>query len=169
MLESSKVEIKKILLIGFVCLFMLGIVVTPVSANTRTEISGTSEYIAPFGIDREWVSGNIYHFRGLQEYYSSDFSDDCLDGLSTQSSNGNLFIVSPYFGYGPIWGTDVIENDGGYWMGTYTGELTAEGENYFIEILHGYGDYKGYIAIIRWERVDVNDPTLYAEGFLIKP
>jgi hypothetical protein len=162
---------KKILLILFVCLVMLGIVVSPVSANTRTEITGTSKLLTdpPLEIARAWVSGHIYHFRGLREEYSSDFSDDCLDGLSTQSSNGNLFMVSPTFGYGPIWGTDVIENGGGFWTGTYTGKLTADGENYFVEILHGHGGYEGYTAIIRWERTDVNDPTLYAKGFLIKP
>ena len=147
---------------------MLGIVVTPVSANTKIEITGTSELVETLGLDNDWISGKIYHFRGLQEMYTSNFSDDRLDGCSIQFSNGNLFMVNEYFGYGPIWGTDVIENDGGYWTGTYTGKLTADGENYFIEILHGHGGYEGYTAIIRWYRANLNDP-LTAEGVLIMP
>jgi len=169
-LEKSKEEMKKILLIGFVCLVMLGIVVTPVSANTKIEITGTSELVETLGIDRFWDVGTIpiRHFRGLQELYWAEFSVDCLTGWSTQSSDGDLKMISEDFGYGPIRGTDYIVNEGGSWTGTYTGKLTADGENYFIEILHGHGGYEGYTAIIRWYRPNFLQP-LTAEGVLIMP
>jgi hypothetical protein len=166
--ERSKVEMKKILLIGFICFVMLGIVVTPVSASTKIEITGTSDLVETLGLDDDWISGKIYHFRGLQEGYTCDFSDDRLDGYSIQSSNGNLFMVNEYFGYGPLWGTNYLENDGGSWTGSYTGKLTADGGNNFIEILHGHGGYEGYTAIIRTYRENYLD-ELTTEGVLIIP
>lgn len=164
---------KKILLIGFVCLVMLGVVVTPVSANTKTEFTGTSTIVEQIGdFDRDWYSGMAYHIRGLHEKYTFTTTDERLTGDSFQCSNLNFFGTdSPAVFYGPIWGTDRIENDGGYWTGTFSGKRTEElGWSYFRETLHGHGGYEGLIAKIHLVR-ESTDPygTIYAYGVIIEP
>lgn len=164
---------KKILLVGFVFLVMLGIGVTPVSANTKTEFTGTSNFVEQIGdFDRDWYSGVAYHIRGLLEKYTLVTTDPRLTGDSFQCSNVNFFSTDPpvYF-YGPIWGTDHIENDGGYWTGTFSGKRTKEfGFSYFIEILHGHGGYEGLIARIHFVR-EMTDPygPIQAYGVVIEP
>lgn len=165
---------KKILLAVIACLMLISIAVTPVSAKKiKTEFTGTSTYLYPISVERLWYpDGDRLHVRGLVEYYDFQTTDPRLNGTSTQISNCNFrFSEDPDVQvYGPIWGTTILENDGGYWEGNSTGVRTADGFNYHHEILHGYGGYEGLMAKIYYAR-EITDPygPMQAYGVILEP
>ena len=167
-------KIKKILLAIVVCMMLLPMAVAPVAAKTiKTEFTGTSTYQEEISMERYWFpDGDRVHIRGLVETYWFETTDDRLTGLSHQTSNCNFrFSEDPFVQiYGPIWGTTILENDGGYWEGQSVGKRTVDGFNYHHEILHGHGGYEGLMAKIYYVR-EITDPfgPMQAYGVILEP
>ena len=53
---------------------------------------------------------------------------------------------APAFLTGPMWGTFVVENENGWWDGTWTGERNEQGFAIMRGLTHGHGDYEGLKA-----------------------
>jgi hypothetical protein len=154
-----EVKMKKMLLGVFACLMLLSITVSPVSAKrTRTSFTGISYYIEELDPGEQWLEEDRYYIRGLKETYLMETSDPRLCGYSTLISDVNFTLAeAPVYGYGPIWSTSYLENDGGYWTGVAYGVRTKQGFNYHFEILHGHGGYEGLTAKI-YDKREITDP-----------
>jgi hypothetical protein len=169
-----EVKMKKMLLGVFACLMLLSITVSPVSAKkTKTTFTGTSYYQEEISMERFWFpDGDRVHIRGLVETYWFETDDERLTGLSYQTSNCNFrFSEDPEVQiYGPIWGTTILENDGGYWEGHSQGVRTADGFNYHHEVLHGHGGYEGLMARIYY-MLEITNPfgPMQAYGEILEP
>ncbi len=147
---------KKRLFILVAGLMVLAILAAPVAAGTiRTDYEGLEYYVRPLPGGREWISEDgVYHFRGLQEAYRDEVDDPRLCGDTVVTINGNFqFADPPVIVYGPMWGTFRIDNDGGYWEGSWVGERTeSEGFSYIRGVLRGYGAYEGLQARVDYTR-----------------
>lgn len=124
----------KSLLVWVVLTLLIALMMAPGSTMAqadRAEFAGTE---VPVGLLDEgiWVflpSGNV-HVRGMTTLYQEMASDPRMSGLNTVVMNANW---SPYFS-GPMWGTSesVISDSadcpgGGFWRGTWTGTMNADG------------------------------------------
>ncbi len=158
-----------------VCVFVLAglllvsILAVPVEArNTRTEFYGWSTaqdcpWCAP---GRMWVSEDwVLHIRGMEEYDFNDYSDTRIAGCNLVTVNVNMQLPEVY---GPMWGTAHIENDDGYWEGSWVGYRTPDGGSSIQEVLHGYGDYEGLQARLDLVRGDPYAP-FWVEGVIMDP
>jgi hypothetical protein len=156
---------KKRLLILVAGLIVLSILVAPVAARTiRTEYYGFEYFVGSLSPGREWVSGAVYHVRGAQEAYEDVVSDPRLCGDTLVTINANFqFADWPVIVYGPMWGTFRIDNDGGYWEGSWVGQRTEQGFSYIRGVGRGYGAYEGLQA-----RVDyVRESPAFTDPFVV--
>jgi len=152
---------KRIFRLSVASLVVLLVLVAPAAAEaTRTEYGGTEYYVDTVAAGRQWVSEEgVLHIRGGQEAYHDDVTDARLTGDSLVTLNANFQLVDPpVFVYGRMWGTFRIENDGGYWEGSWVGERTEQGFSYIRTVLHGHGDYEGLQARAEYAR-ETPDPT----------
>jgi hypothetical protein len=79
--------------------------------------------------------------------------DDRLCGDALVTINCNFqFAAPPVYVYGRMWGTERIENAGGYWEGHWVGERTEQGYSYIKAVLHGHGEYEGLLARVEYAR-----------------
>jgi len=147
---------KKRLFILMAGLVIVSLLVAPVAAKTtRTEYEGSEYYVATLTMGREWVSADgVYHFRGAQEVYEDVVDDPRLCGDTLVTINGNFqFAAPPVFVYGPMWGTFRIENNEGYWEGSWVGQRTeSDGYSYIRGVLRGHGAYEGLQARVQYVR-----------------
>lgn len=150
-------------------LLLLSIVAMPVSAGTTwTEFEGwsTPQDCPLCAAGRLWVSEDwVLHIRGMQEYYFNDYGDPRITGYDLVTINLNMQLPEVY---GPMWGTAHLENEYGYWEGSWVGYRTAEGTSYLEEVLHGHGAYEGLQARLDLVREDPNAP-FWAEGVIMDP
>jgi hypothetical protein len=75
------------------------------------------------------------------------------------------------FVYGPMWGTVRLDNAGGYWEGSWTGERTElQGFSYIQAVLRGHGGYEGLQARATYVR-ESPDPTapFVIQGVVMEP
>ena len=127
--------------------------VSPVMAGAqRTTFTGTSSFGETINAG-EWAylpSGNVLA-RGIVEVYHDVATDPRVTGQETIGSNGNFRPApSSELGLaGHLWGTFHIETEGGTWDGTFTSEITADGEYFYRGVAHGSGGYDGLIG--HWE------------------
>lgn len=126
----------------------------------KTSYEGVSSFVG-FGDDGQtWVSDGILHIRNAQQFFYDDASDPRISGDVTLTSvNVNYHAVQdpPLFpGYGPMWGTERIQNAGGTWEGTWTGIRTSEGYSYVHVVLKGEGGYAGLYARVDYVRMTPN-------------
>jgi hypothetical protein len=155
-------------------LIVLSIAVTPAAARTiRTEYEGVENYVGPLSPGRQWISDEgVLHIRGGQEAYHDVVSDPRVSGDVVVTLNVNFqFTAPPVTVYGPMWGTFRIDNDGGYWEGSWVGERTElEGFSYIRGVLHGHGDYEGLQARAEYVR-ESPDPTapFAVHGVVMEP
>lgn len=153
---------KKIILAVFACMMLLSVAVTPVAARgTRTTFTGTSYYIDELDPGEQWLEGDTYYIRGLEERYQVEASDPRMAGYSTDISSLNFTLADPpVFGYGPIWGTSTTDPDdsGGYWTCRAFGYRTQQGFNYHCATCRGHSAYGGLTARIFYRR-EITDPS----------
>jgi hypothetical protein len=70
-----------------------------------------------------------------------------------------------------MWGTFRIENEEGYWEGSWVGERTeVQGFSYIRGVLHGHGAYEGLQARAEYVR-ESPDPTapFTVHGMVMEP
>jgi hypothetical protein len=154
-------KVKKGLFIVMAGLMVLSILVAPVAAGTiRTEYQGFESYVEPLSPGRQWISEEgVLHIRGGQEAYLDEVDDPRLCGDTVVTLNVNFhFADPPVFVYGPMWGTFLIENDDGYWEGSWVGERTEQGFSLIRGVLRGHEAYEGLQARVNYVR-ESPDPT----------
>jgi hypothetical protein len=155
-------------------LILLSILAAPVAAGTiRTEYEGFEYYVGPLLPGRQWISEDgVLHIRGGQEAYRDEMDDNRISGEVVVTLNVNFqFADLPVMVYGPMWGTFRIENEDGYWEGSWVGERTQEqGSSYIQGVLRGHGDYEGLQARVDYVR-ESPDPTAPFEvhGVIMEP
>src|SRR5688500_4959275 len=126
---------------------------SPVMARVqRTTFTGTSNFGETLNAG-EWTylpSGNVLA-RGIVEVYHDFNTDPRVTGDETIVSNANFKPApSSELGLaGYLWGTFQIVNEGGAWDGTFTSEITADGEYFYRGVAHGSGAYEGLVG--HWE------------------
>ena len=127
--------------------------VSPAMAGAqRTTFTGTSNFGETLNAG-EWTylpSGNV-RARGIVEVYYDVGTDSRVTGEETIVSNGNFRPApSSELGLaGHLWGTFQIVNRGGTWDGTFTSEITEDGQYFYRGVAHGSGRYEGLIG--HWE------------------
>ena len=119
---------------------------------SRTAFTGTSNFGDTLNAG-EWTflpNGNALA-RGIVEVYHDVGSDPRVTGQETIVSHGNFRPApSSELGLaGHLWGTFHIENAGGAWDGTFTSEITEEGEYFYRGVAQGSGGYEGLVG--HWE------------------
>ena len=153
---------KKQLFVLVAGLMALSILAAPVQAGTiRTDYEGLEYYVGPLSSGRQWISEDgVLHIRGGQEAYRDEVDDPRLCGDTVVTLNANFHLADPpVFVYGRMWGTFRIENEGGYWEGSWVGERTElQGFSYIRGVLHGHGAYEGLQARAEYVR-ESPDPT----------
>ena len=165
---------KKQLSVLVVGLIVLSILAVPVQAGIiRTEYAGLEYYVGPLSPGRQWISEDgVLHIRGGQETYRDEVGDPRLCGDTVVTLNANFHLADPpVFVYGPMWGTFRIENEGGYWEGSWVGVRTElQGFSYIRGVLHGHGAYDGLQARAEYVR-ESPDPTapFAVHGVLMEP
>lgn len=120
----------------------------------------------------EWTylpSGNVLA-RGIVERYDDVNTDPRVTGVETIISNANLKPApSSEIGLaGHLWGTFHIENAGGTWDGTFTGEITEGGEYFYRGVAHGSGGYAGLKAHFEAYRNGHSGPCTIS-GSILEP
>ena len=163
---------KKWLTIFVAALMILSILAAPVAAGTiRTEYAGFEYFEGEIGGGRMWISDEgVLLIRDFQEAYTDVVSEPCLSGDLVVTINANFQLTEVEEMYGPMWGTTILENDGGYWEGSWVGKRTEEGYSYIRCVMHGHGDYEGLKARADYvrESPDPNDPFT-VHGVLMDP
>ena len=154
-------------------LVVLSILVAPVAAGTiRTEYEGVEHYVEQLSPGRQWVSEDgVLHIRGAQDAMRDEVSDPRLCGDVVVTANANFhFADPPVFVYGPMWGTFRIDNDGGYWEGSWVGERSEQGFSSIRGILRGREAYEGLQARMNYVRESPypTDPFLI-HGVVMEP
>jgi len=155
----------------------------PVAAKaTRTEfkVRETWVYDDPDASGKEWVTGDkIYHFRGGASHYiidafpgEEDLADPRVFGDEIITGNLNMHLVDDpcIWVTGPMSGTFLITNEGGYWEGIWTGERNELGHSYAYMVGKGGGGYAGLqirINMVR-ETCDWSQPETYT-GYILDP
>ena len=140
---------KKRLVILVAGLIVLSILAAPVAARTtRTEYEGFEYFVDSLSPGLEWVSGDrVYHARGAQEAYEDVVSDPRLSGDLVVTINANFQLAAPpVYVYGPMWGTTRLDNEDGYWEGSWVGKRTEQGFSYIRVVMQGHGAYEGLQA-----------------------
>jgi hypothetical protein len=158
---------KKRLFILVAGLIVLSILVAPVTARTiRTDYEGFEYYVDSLALGREWISEDgVYHVRGAQEAYEDVVNDPRLSGDTVVTINGNFHFADwPVIVYGPMWGTFRIDNDDGYWEGSWVGQRTEFGGfSYIRGVLCGHGAYEGLQARVSY----VRESPVFTDPFVV--
>lgn len=155
-------------------LILLSILAGPVAARTIwTDYEGFEYYVEPVAPGRQWVSEDgVLHVRGGQEAYRDEVSDTRISGDVVVTLNANFrFADPPVMVYGPMWGTLRIDNDGGYWEGSWVGERTElQGFSYIRAVMHGHGGYEGLQARAKYVRESPDPSAPFAiHGEIMEP
>lgn len=164
---------KKRLFVLLTCLITVSILATPAAARaTRTEYEGV-EYCGMMTGAKEWISGDrVGHARGGEVPCTDKVSDARISGDTSVTVNYNFQLANfPVLGYGTMWGKIRIENNAGYWTGSWVGERTKQaGFTYIRAILHGHGSYQGLQARATYVR-EHPDPSLpfQVHGVIMEP
>ena len=163
---------KKLTFVFLVSLIALTFLVGTVSAKTiRTPYSGEETcYDMSGGWD--WVSNDsVWHFRDGVQPCTDVTTDDRMTGDVEVTVNFNWkFTDPPAMFYGPMWGTVYLENEGGYWEGSWVGVRTELGYHYVRTILRGYGGYEGLQARVDYVRLSPDPTAPYqVTGFIMNP
>ena len=137
----------------------------------RTSFAGTASFVESINAG-EWMflRDGSGHARGIVEVYHDVNSDPRVTGEETTTYNFNFRPApsSPIGLAGRIQGTTHIVNDGGSWDGTWTAEVTENGEYFARGVAHGAGGYEGLIG--HWN-VYSSTPTgpFTLSGWILEP
>jgi hypothetical protein len=126
-----------------------------VSQVVRTPYQGVSNLVMDHGAARQWTTGDrILHIRSWQTIWFDDADDPRLRGNFTVTANLDFHLAPlPTFGYGPMWGTVRLANEGGSREGTFVGERTTLGHSHFRLVMKGAGGYRGLHAVADYARM----------------
>jgi hypothetical protein len=157
--------------VGLLLTILLASTLPAQAEAEKTEFTGLSHLAGLLdpGVET-YPDGNV-HVRGLTLLYFDHLSDPRVTGFDTVVVNYNMQTVSPpVLITGPMWGTLHIENEGGYWDGTWTGERDEQGFAYLRGVAHGHGGYEGLKVNYDLTRLspDPND-TFTITGTIIDP
>ena len=139
----KKIRFPLFLLLAFA--IALGLSASPAMADTPLiPVSATETPVCPLHPNctaGEWSypDGNL-HVRNMTAVYRAESTDARLTGWNTLIVNANWDTN----GFGPGWGTfhNQVDAYNGYWEGTWSARMTAEG--YISRIVgKGYGDLDG--------------------------
>jgi hypothetical protein len=113
------------------------------------------------------IDGKL-HINGLVNIVEDVADDPRVSGTSRIVINA-IFDLDDNLS-GPVWGSYYLENAGGSWSGTATGERTSEGFLYVRMEGHGGGGYRGMSAWWNVERLSP-DPLAPAGmyGYILDP
>jgi hypothetical protein len=101
-----------------VVLLVAGLATPALARATTTEFAATLTFVSPPEIEREWVSGPIWHVRGAA--VTLDLDGD-LTGSAALVHNVNINLTTEQ---GTGFGTIVIAADAVTWEGRYRGTYT---------------------------------------------
>ena len=129
---------------------------------TKTYFTGTETFVELIDPGTEWMSGKIYHLRGEIGIYRDECDDDRVTGNTTGVFNMNLDVTT---GRGSIWGTQFTVSDveGGFWEGTWTGKIYADGSISARGVCHGIGLFEGLK-----ERFTIEFPPGAISGYILE-
>lgn len=159
--------------VGLLLTILLSVASSTHAQAVKTEFTGLSYFTNEIVDPGVWTypDGNV-HVRGWTVLYNDVMSDPRVSGTDTMVINFNMQSAPPPVIFtGPMWGTMRVENEGGYWEGTWTGVRDEQGFAYARAILHGHGDYEGLKAHIEATRLSpdyINDPFIFT-GTIIDP
>jgi hypothetical protein len=146
----------------FVVLALLCLTVGPVAAGSKTYFTATEYFVADYDPGEESFPDGRYHVRGGVSEYVFVATDPRIDGaLDLITINWNFeFMPEPVYFSGPMWGTFVITDEGGWWEGSWTGVREENGFSYFHYVGHGGGGYEGLQLRMWGERLDPDPYTV---------
>lgn len=134
----------------------------------KTDFTGTSTCEDVPGTGEFKVIDGKLHIKGLEDICIDSADDPRVSGTDTIVINAILDLDDNLSG--PMWGSARIENEGGLWVGFWTGKRTSDGFAYLRMSAHGLLAYQGMQA--RWdlERLS-SDPTYpYSfNGYILDP
>ena len=159
---------KKWMLLLLVGLIALIVMVVPVSAQTTiTPVEGEEVCGPVMGI--EFDPFDLHARNGWMNCTDTIDGEPRLTGDVFLTVNWNFKFFN-YHPYGPMWGTVHLENEDGYWEGTWVGEITKlEGESYINSVLRGHGDYEGLQARLSYFKDSPMSSTYQISGFIMDP
>ncbi len=112
--------------------------------------------------DENITEEGIYQIRNGLSVAMLTTTDPRLNGEYTFTFNADFeFRPEPVFVTGPMWGTFLLENEGGTWEGTYTGIRDELGYSFFKYVVTGGGGYEGLKFKMFYKRLDA-DPSVPA-------
>ena len=84
------------------------------------------------------------------------FTYNCEDQTSDPRVSGAWFatVIYKHLPPTPMSGTLELVNEGGTWIGDWTGEITSTGNHIVDAVLVGTGEYEGLEYEMHWEGVE---------------
>jgi hypothetical protein len=114
---------------------------TPFTGAVQSTTVDTSEEV--------WsVEGDIGHARIFKTHEIVEWSDPRLPTDKLNVLNFDMYDIGE-FRQTPISGTMLLEDQDGYWTGTFTSFCDADGECHGMNVLTGHGDHEGLFAVFR--------------------
>jgi hypothetical protein len=146
----------------------------PVAAReNKEEVSGKECYGELYDPEDAslWLSEEgILHIRGAKQENTIECDDPRVAGESIVVVNANLEFNGGVW-VGPMWGTYQIEvDDGGFkgfWDGTWTGTLYADGSMSTRAHADGSGDLEGLKIFVTTERAGPYDACGEFTGYIL--
>jgi len=152
----------------------------PISGFTMFKVRETWVWDDPNVPTKEWVTAdNIYHSRGGASHYRIDafpgeehladprvFGDEIITG----SLDMRLVDDECVWATGPMSGTFLITNEGGFWRGVWYGVRDEQGHSYAYMVGSGGRGYAGLQIRIIMARptCDWAQPEIYT-GYILGP
>jgi len=134
--------------------------------TTRTDFSGVEYQIGGEDPLKYWEAGTTSHLRGLVGVYAEVSTDQRVSGTNTTVANIN-FHPGPAGMEAQFWGTYRLENENGYWSGTFQGSIAADGSTMYRAHGNGGGSYQGLMVHIEAHSPE-GGPTTFT-GYIQDP
>ncbi|MBN2390574.1 MAG: hypothetical protein JXR84_07620 [Anaerolineae bacterium] len=132
---------KRMIVIGVMLLLILAMSTTVSAQVVRIPFTSVGTLVEILDPGKWSYPGNNAHVRDMVELIRTESADERITGWHTLVANGNWDAN----GYGPIWGTFVLDVDAydGTWEGSYTGVIDENGLSLRMQA-HGYGDLSDF-------------------------
>ena len=155
----------------FVVLALLCLTVGPVAAGSKTYFTGSETRVEDLDPGEDFYPDGRFHLRGAVGIFAFQADDSRLDDADNiVVVNWNFaWMPEPVYVSGPMWGSFILTNDGGYWEGSWTGLRDENGFSYFHFVGHGGGGYDGLQLRMWGERLtpDGSAPENY-HGYILE-
>jgi hypothetical protein len=154
-------------LVGTVILMLLGGTFVTVVAQSDEEaglvtpVTGTRLSVTTDTSQEEWsVEGTVGHARIFKAHEVVEWSDPRLPADKYGVMNFDMYNIGE-MRETPVAGTTLLQDEGGYWTGTFTGFYDQDGLGHGMDILTGHGAYEGLFATLHGSSPD--DPESSAD------